>query len=533
MNRKNENTRDDLSITASARVITGKSGSSATKSKVKADSSWQEEAWDMYDLVGELHFLVNTLARQTSRARLYAGEQVADDERPKKTENQDVQDALASLGEARGGRAQLLRRLALNLYVPGDGFLVGVPPLVDGVRAEVNEDLALIHRDWHFLSVSEIAMKNQDKTVQITMDMGEKVEFPVEDVHLIRIWESHPRMWWESDSAVRSALPILKEIVGLTMHTAAQIDSRLAGAGVLVIPRSAQVSIRESAAQAAGAEYAESDEFTSSLMDAMIEPIGDRASAAAVVPLVVTVPDDAVEKFNHISFASDLDATARENREAAIKRLALTMDAPPEVLLGTDSMNHWGGWLVEEKTVKSHIEPPLELICDALTTSYLWPALVEAGMDEEEAQQYVIWYDVDHLITRPNIGADAKDLYDRGALSDEALRSANGFDDTDAPDKNKSSEAWRRYAMDLIKSNPALITDPGVPAVLAAAQGLFSLDPEEANLPDPVDDPDEPAVDDEAPEDEDQEPIIEDENEDGAGVLPSNGMGEAEPEGVR
>ena len=37
------------------------------------DTAWQADAWDMYDLVTELQFLVNVLARRTAQARVFIG----------------------------------------------------------------------------------------------------------------------------------------------------------------------------------------------------------------------------------------------------------------------------------------------------------------------------------------------------------------------------------------------------------------------------------------------------------------------------
>src|SRR5699024_10799802 len=239
-------------------------------------------------------------------------------------------------------------------------------------------------------------------------------EYDPDDLYLIRVWRPHPRKWWEADSPTRSSLPVLKELVGLTMHVSAQGDSRLAGAGILAPPQSVQ---RALATQAGLDPETTGDMFTEGLIEAMLTPIGDRASASAIVPLVVTVPDESVDKIKHISYSQPLDGTAQGLRDEAIRRLALGQDAPPELLLGTGNMNHWGGWLVQSETVETHIEPVLALICDAITSQYIWPALMDQGMSEEEAQEFVVWYDVDHLIARPNRGSDAQQLHERGAIS--------------------------------------------------------------------------------------------------------------------
>ena len=64
------------------------------------------------------------------------------------------------------------------------------------------------------------------------------------------------------------------------------------------------------------------------------------------------------------------------------------MDLPREQIMGMSSnsgtgggnsngVSHWGAWQIEESTIKFHIEPMLELICNALTIGYLRP-LTEA-----------------------------------------------------------------------------------------------------------------------------------------------------------
>src|SRR5690606_37614699 len=140
------------------------------------------------------------------------------------------------------------------------------------------------------------------------------------------------------------------------------------------------------------------------------------SAASALVPLVLRVPDESADKFKHITFDKGLDSNALELRSESIRRLALGLDCPPELLLGTNSMNHWGGWLMREDVVRAHIEPTLALICDALTIQYLRP-VIEENFPELNANDYVIWYDVEHMIIRASNGQDAKDLYGMDEIS--------------------------------------------------------------------------------------------------------------------
>lgn len=421
--------------------------------------AWQDDAWDMFDLVGEQRFLATTLAGRMSQARFYVGKLSDDPLEP--PEPLDTDESLPArvfdfFGDSPTARSQMVQRMAVNLFVAGDGYLAGIPRwMLPDSEEEPPEDtdamLSLEDLEWRMLSVSEVIRQQENVVLRLGEAQTEQLVVDPDQVFLIRVWRPHPRRYWQADSPTRATLPVLRELVGLTMHISAQVDSRLAGAGVFIVPQSA----RRALAVAAGVDPdTEDDPFTDALMEAMMTAIQDRSSAAALVPLVITVPDESTGLFQHITFANALDGEARELRDEAIRRLALGQDAPPELLLGVGGMNHWGAWLVREDVVTTHIEPPLALICDAITTQFLVPVLIEQGMDEEEARNYVVWYDVSHLVQRPNRLSDAQVLHEKGVISDEALREAGGFGDADSP-KNLSRPV--EIAVELAQRNPALI----------------------------------------------------------------------------
>ena len=239
---------------------------------------------------------------------------------------------------------------------------------------------------------------------------------------------------------------------------------------MLVVPQSASDAVRRSAGVD---EEDEQDPFVGALMEAMTEPIANRDAASAVVPLVVTVPDEAADKFKHLSFSAALDDAAKDMRDEAIRRLALAQDAPPELLLGTGGMNHWGAWLVREDVVTTHIEPPLALICEALTSQFLWPVLESMGYSEEVARRFSVAYDVSHLVARPNRADEALALHAAGAVSDATLREASGFDESDAPAGGRRSEAVR-LAVDLVGRQPSLLGSPGLEALVESLAGVLA-----------------------------------------------------------
>jgi hypothetical protein len=489
------------SLLASAQRITNETLERTAVNDVQK-GGWTADAWDLFDLVGEFEFIVTSLAGRVGAARLYAGKLNQDDvtqtpevitEAPEEvdpdtTEPRSPTDDLAlaamrAFGKTPATRAQLLERQSMNLTVTGDGWCVGIPKRL---LAEVDDTISpdgveLSGIEWRVLSVSEVTKEGRDH-VKLEVDGTELIVAP-DDVFLIRIWDPHPRKWIQSTSPTKACLPILRELVGLTQHVGAQIDSRLAGAGMLLVPQSAEDAVR---AQASDEDHDEDwNPFTEALLEHMLVPIADRSNASALVPLTLTVPDESIEKFRFISFATPLDKEARQLREEQVKRLALGMNIPPEVLLGTGGMNHWGAWMVREDTISTYVEPQLALICDALTTQYLWPVLEQQGVSEDEYTDYVIWYDVDHLVSRPNRLQDAVTLHQEEVISDAALRDAGGFGDEDAKVDTETTDEAAAIVLKMVTANPSLMRNPGIDILLKNLRALLKGD-ESAPVTEPI-----------------------------------------------
>lgn len=460
-----------------------------TKGKVRRGQAmaWQDEAWDLYDQVGELRFVVNAHAQAVSRARLFAAEAPLGSEDPLAIPEDDdevdedarlARDVMASFASGQSGRTEILRRLASHLYVPGDSYLVGLPPGMitptpdqEPTATQPTGLIDLNSLEWHTLSVNEVSVS--DDRVKLEIGTGSPITISTNDAMVVRVWRPHPRRWWQADSPTRANLPVLRELVGLTKHVSATIDSRLSSAGVLVLPQSVEIFGNPLD------EPPSNDQSASPFMDTLIaiaqEALQDRDSASAVVPLVVTVPDEVAASIGQgslIRFSSPFDEHAKELRDEAIRRLSLGLDAPPELLLGMGSINHWGAWLISEENVKTHIDPVLALICDALTTQWLWPVLRSMGVSNPE--RFLVWWDLSDLTLRPNRSGEAQQAHERGVITDDALRRAMGFDDDDAPDTVETDQAVQ-MALRLIEAAPALVTSPGLPALVQQIRTVMGI----------------------------------------------------------
>lgn len=446
-------TRPMQSLVASAVRLAGRSIRRVRHEK------WQYEAWEMRDLLGEVRFPAVMTAKALSKATFFAAE-VSDDETadPEPVTEGVPFEAMRALGGSRAGRSQLVRRIGEQLFVVGESYLVGIPP--SGVS-----DVSLADLRWEVASAEEISGSSKD--AQLVDEHGHKLE----DAKLtIRVWQPHPRRWWEADSPVRSSLPVLRELVGLTKHVSAQIDQRLAGAGVLAISDGASVVVGDD-----GGEVSLIDAF----MEATIAPIENRDQASALVPLLMTVAGKASDAIHHVKFWSELDKEARPLREEAIRRWAIGADIPAELLTGVGQTNHWTSFLLADETVRTHLEPILALIADALTTQYLWPVLEEAGVDD--FKRFVVWFGTSELVRRTNRSESAMALFEQGLLSGAAVRREAGFDDGDAPEPLTARQRALEIAMGAVQQSPSILNVLSIPDLVEQlGQVLDAVPPEDA-----------------------------------------------------
>lgn len=408
------------------------------------NADWQKEAWDHYEQVGELGFAAQWIARALSRCKLQIAEVDpggAGDPSPADQPPEVAKQLLASLYA--GAHGEMLRRMGVHLTIPGETYLIGM----DDPDSEEDDPPTR----WIVASTEEFSYQGQQARVAMPED-GRKVDLDPNEATIIRLWQPHPRHAWEADSSVRYCREILREINGLSQRIQADIDSRLAGAGMLAIPHSATMP-QPHQSDSNGTQPLHDDPFVSGLVQAMVTPIKDREDASAVVPIVIRVPDEAIGKMQHISFATEFDARVVELRDSAIRRFAGSADLPGEIITGLGDTSHWNSWTISDQAVSLHVEPLLSCIAQALTTEFLHPAL--AAADEGQPERWCIWYDTSELTQRPDRSTEAQALYDKGELSGEALLRANGFNpETDAP---SDDERLRWVALRVVTSNPELL----------------------------------------------------------------------------
>lgn len=456
-------------LQAAAFPLESKGSDTSIFSKAVTDeminNSRYDLAWYYWRRIPELHYIARYISNALSMANLYVGKVTSNPGQPEAVGARHPANALlASFAGGKGGQSQLLDRLALHLTVAGDSILVG-PREGSNPPAPYNQ--------WAVYSTKEIYSRNGQIYVR---QPGRSAEVALPDGAMaVRIWRPDPQLWWEADSPVLASFTVLRELDLLDQHIHASAVSRLAGAGLLLIPEELDLPTDETET-----EGLESDQFIKMLTQVMSLAIKNRESAAALVPIMLRGPAEFLSALRHIEFSTPFDEHVPELRLGALRRLALGMDVPPEILLGNSDSTGWSAWATDESTLRVHLNPLLQLITSSLTVGWLHPALESLPLTDAqraEIPQLVIGFDTSNLQIRQDVSGDAQALYDRFEIDSEALRRATGYSANSEP---TNKELARQVLLHLVRNDPGLA--PYAIDALRENFGVTDLPP----APDPI-----------------------------------------------
>ena len=459
-----------------------------------ASSSWQAEAWEYYDAIGEVKYAFNLVASVISRIRLYAA--VVDDpsQAPVPLEKSSTvspelaaaaQRAIGRLDSAYGGQAGLLKDAALNLQVTGECYLVQIP---ERIGSQIPES-------WDVRSVDELQIDSKGNyLINPIRDVGgsssssiskSAIRLPA-DAFIGRIWKAHPRYSMESDSSLRGLLDLCAELLLLNRTFRATARSRL-NAGALYLPDGLSVAASPDPDYPydENGEYNEqynteeaADDFEDQLIDAMTTPIKDEDSASAVVPLIIRGPAELGDKIKQFKFERSFDDSLVARADRVLDRIMQGLDVPKDVVTGLANVKYSNALQIDEALYKAHIEPLMLLIVDALTVVYLRPYLTSIGYSEADVQRVNVWYDPSLVATRNDRASDADAGFDKMAVSFDTWRRAHGFSDQDAPNPTE-------LALRLIISKGAItpeLTEQMLKAVAPELNDLIRTASQAANV---------------------------------------------------
>jgi hypothetical protein len=455
-------------------------------SKRRTQDKWQEEAWEYYDLIGEIKYVANLISSQISRVNLYVGyvdktsnvPSVIDDMKDLDPEFvQQANDILYMLESGNGGTAGLLRTAGLNLFVAGECWLVREP-----ARYSTGEP-----DRYQIRSVEEITATN-GKIKQVAIKPRRNAK-PAEYVPLppngfaTRIWRNHGRFSDEADSSLRGVLDVCDAILQLDRSAIAAAKSRM-NAGMLFVPDGLSHAAQTDADMDPELAAEVDESFEEELIAGLLTPVEDITSGATLVPTLVRGPADLGEKIRHIPFERSVDPQLNQLGKDLLDRLLSGLDVPKDIAHGMSSVKYSNAIIIEEQLYKAHIEPMILFIVDCLTIGFLRQALRAQGWPENLVNRVVVWYDPSAITAKPSKAEAAIALYNMKLLGGEAVLRANGFAPEDAPSELERVQrmAEERAAISDAMSETLLNTIiPEDVKNTAREQALAMSDPASAN----------------------------------------------------
>lgn len=465
-----------FSMAASSSIYKRKTHRSNTQEPGQIASAEQIEAYRLTKLTGEARYAVTLFANTAARAEIGVSLPQAMARKAVWVNEGPEVEAFATIFPDVRARAKAIRDYMTHRTIAGECYLIARSPTAidsgyidppenpatpgltydswDDYLREANQHIDVLDPDfdpdtdlehdpnrdnpiWEFVAVTEIQKIGQGKTVrwQVRMDNNDWQELDTLDP-VIRMWTPDPANRREAWSPILSMLSTLQEIEWETKHIFAQLKSRLMSAGVWFLPNNLTFptpppdSIEDGEEGIAALNEAEL--FMLALAESSMQELGaDEVS----FPTVVTADPmalEAIDKGKLIQFWSEIDEKVTQLRADAIRRFALGMDLMPEDVLGSSglavtgaggsagSVNHWGVWANEEKTIANHAEPALDELVGVLTVSVLRQIVVGTKL--------VVAYDTRTLRMKQDRSEQSIELYDRGLLKGSVVVRENGFD---------------------------------------------------------------------------------------------------------
>lgn len=411
--------------------------------------TWQDEAWQLFDLVGELGCYIRWRARSCSRVKVVASEIDPDTGQPTggiaddNAEGRKVAAIVQSIAGGPLGQSELIARSVQILGVPGE-YWNAILQTDDGER-------------WLAVSRKQIkpSQKNRDGITIVLPEGGEHEFDASKGDGMFRVWNAHANMPTDADSPVRSNLSPLREIVRTTAKIENADKSRLGNNGLLIIPTEASLPSAQAPVSAGkpGSEdttqppqQSASRTLQRMIVDANEIGIRDPSAQASISPIVISAPAEHVDKIKHVTFGKDVAEVELKKRDAAVLRFARGIDMEPDQLLGLGDVNHWNGHLLSDQDVNMHVKPVMKTVLQAWYRNAVRPMLVKAGIDPGK---YVLVVDASDLTADPDKTDEAKDANAVGALTNSALLKHLGLPEDDGYDL-ASIEGLQQLALDKI-----------------------------------------------------------------------------------
>lgn len=334
---------------------------------------WQKRAWDLWDCIGELHSPTSYVADAVASRMGW------------KVDDLDPEESLAYLQETLGNTdiSEFIRLNCLNYQGNGETWVLQYE---DG------------------FDVKSVADPDLKKAIE-------------RSIAYVRVYKAHPRNTELADCAMKTVLDPAEELSVLSALNRSQSRSRIANVGVWLYP---------SQQQSEGG-----NPFATTLPEAMKAAIKDVSSPAAWSPIVHKMDKDLIATVRHVTPDRSYDDKVQQKIDQCIRRIALGLDIPPELLMGIgSSSNHWGAWISQDETINGTLMP----LSSVIAGIFEWCARVKTYGPQatSDAEVPMILPDPTAMQARRATPSDAIQGAGIGAVGLAYVRTTMGADDGDA-----------------------------------------------------------------------------------------------------
>jgi hypothetical protein len=420
---RNETTNAPNAIVGAARRVNLKRRSEVESIRDRSSSEWQNLAWRHFDEIGEIKFAFNYFSSIASRVRLFAGfqEEASDTPAPiGEVGNLDrslVQAAryeLAKLDKGRGGQPNLIRSMVINILVAGECYLVGD------------------HDSWAIRSTSELEFEQGGKIrLRLSREKRKNTsDYLPDDTFVARIWRTHPQYSDDADSSLKGVSRACDELLLLDRIINAAGASKL-NAGMLYVAD--ELRFQASSDPTGDSTSPDIDPFEEELTLQLTESV-EGNSPAELVPLIIRGPAGLAEQaIKYFDISRGFDETLLTRHDKTLGRVLSGLELPKDLIDGLANVRYSNAKSISEDLLKAFIEPMMVMVCEALTTVFLRPMLIDRGYPADVINRVHVWYDASEVVTRPDRSEDADKGYERMLIKGATWRRAHGFSESDAP----------------------------------------------------------------------------------------------------
>ncbi len=284
-----------------------------------------------------------------------------------------------------------------------------------------------------------------------------RTKFEAADI-AIRVVNEDPEDSSLTDSPVMAAIDPATELILLRQQSRSTSRNRTAQLNTVLYPLEGAGPDRE--------------RFERELATMIAAPLADEHSASVVVPNIIGFPAQWIADWRTLDLTGPVDERLHEKIPELVRQVAVILDIPPDLVTGMADMNHWSAWAVQEDNWLGHVEPIAKLIGSGLAAAISTLTGNEAvRIDPDPAP----------LMRRRPAVADVMGAFDRGLVSDTWAREQIGADDTNRPVEIEV-DSIVQSALDMVRSTPSLVRDPGLPYLIASLRQAIEGTP----IPDDV-----------------------------------------------